>query len=137
MRIGLRAVSHRHEYVGDWFRSGLGFSASVQHPAGDAEVFGGEGFVATGSLEHFRDNPVFEIGKGLLAESERNVDLHGIGWRQGRGHGEGRSRSRWPRHALDIRRKMCGFKRVSRAEEDGTFNQIPQLTNVSWEFVLC
>ena len=60
--------------------SRMRLTPSVQHPAGDAEVFGSEGFVTARSLEHFRDNPVFEIGKGLLTELEGNVDLHGIGW---------------------------------------------------------
>ena len=54
------------------------FAAAVKHPPSDAEMFGGKGFVPASPLEHFYDNTVLKIGKGLVAESEGNVNVHGV-----------------------------------------------------------
>lgn len=37
------------------------FTASVEHPAGDFQVFGGERFISVGSFQHGTDNVILEI----------------------------------------------------------------------------
>ena len=37
------------------------FTASVEHPPGDSQVFSGESFISFGSLQHGADNVILEI----------------------------------------------------------------------------
>lgn len=47
--------------VGEKKARELVFSPAVQHPTGNAELFGGERLIAVRTQEHFLDDPVLQI----------------------------------------------------------------------------